>query len=256
MSSDIDKTVEKLLELAGALDSGRVSIKDFEEVIKVLVQFAKETRDLTDSEVQKLDGLVQTVISDLKRQTKESLTYSESSIKVLRDALKRHIEQVVLERAATLKSGDKGEQGDPGETIVGPPGPPGKDGSPDTGQEILKKVQKLPEDERWEIEDVNGLEEELKRLLKARSTTIFGGAPTGHLMQSYDLSSQLNGVLRTFTLPAFYQIVSVHLSSFPGILRPTTDYTWNANTFTITFTSEIPDNSIATGQTCIVLFTE
>lgn len=110
------------------------------------------------------------------------------------------------------------------------------------------------------------LEEEfdkLRNLIKRNSGVsgivyVGGGASGGgKVVKSYDLTSQLNGVLKTFSLPAFYQIISVQSTSFPNAFRPTVDYTSNAGAGTITFTSEISASAtLNTGQTLIVIYSE
>ena len=62
-------------------------------------------------------------------------------------------------------------------------------------------------------------------------------------------------LLKEFSLPAFWRVISVEGSSFPFSYRPTTDYTVSGSK--ITFTSEIDETvSLATGQTLIVLYAE
>lgn len=138
--------------------------------------------------------------------------------------------------------------------------------------DILKKVsdeietalENLKEDKELEIDDVKNLKKTLKGLEKKISdgrTYFGGGGGVGkHNVVAYDLSSSLSadGSVRTFSLPAFWKVISIHLSSFPNILRPTVDYTVDTPNSQITFTSEIPAASIssATSQTCIILYSE
>ena len=42
----------------------------------------------------------------------------------------------------------KGQKGDKGESVTGPIGPQGRDGSPDTGEDIVRKLESLPEDKK------------------------------------------------------------------------------------------------------------
>lgn len=78
----------------------------------------------------------------------------------------------------------------------------------------------------------------------------------GSTVQSYDLSSLLDGVTKTFTIPRNHRVLAVLASSSPyGSFRPTTDYT--NTTTTITFTSEIDAPTVlASGQSVIILYVE
>lgn len=84
-----------------------------------------------------------------------------------------------------------------------------------------------------------------------------GNAGGGRIVKSYDIYDSLNGVTKTFSLPAFYRIISVHSSSFPFSFRETVDYTSDASAMTITFTSEISASvTLATGQTVTIVYSE
>ena len=118
--------------------------------------------------------------------------------------------------------GPQGISGKDGESIIGPQGKNGKDGSPDTPQQILSKVESLPEGERWKIEDVNNLRKELDELRKKISLgggTFIGGGTMGRdLIKDIDLSASLDGVTKTFNIQAVWNIITVDLSSFPNTL--------------------------------------
>lgn len=155
------------------------------------------------------------------------------------------------------KDGKDGKNGVDGKNgIDGRDGIDGKNGSPDEGSQIRNKLEALSGNERLSISAINNLREELDALKKSKggTTYISGGTAGGNVVRAYDLSDSLDGVTRTFALPAFWRVISVHLSSFPNILRPTADYTTNGSTMQITFTSEIPDNSLSAGQTCIITY--
>ena len=120
------------------------------------------------------------------------------------------------------------------------------------------------EEEKLKIEAIKNLREELDELKKlirswgGNKVWVGGGSGGGgRIVKSYDLSSQLNGSTKTFSLPGFWRIISVHLSSVPGILRETVDYTSDASAYTITFTSEIEAaGALLAGQTCVVIYSE
>jgi hypothetical protein len=117
------------------------------------------------------------------------------------------------------------------------------------------------EDEKLKIEAIGFLRKELDDLKAKISSFSLGGGKTmfvgggGRAVRSYDLSSQLNGVTKTFNLPAMYRIISVHSSSTPFTFRQTTDYTWT--TTSITFTSEVnAATTLNTGQSITIIYSE
>lgn len=133
-----------------------------------------------------------------------------------------------------------------------------------TGDDLITDInsyrtQKVIKKER--VEGFEGLERRVSQL-ESRPITIQGvsgggSASGGRIVKSYDLSGSLDGSTKTFSLPAFYRIISVHLSSVPNILRETTDYTFDPNLMTITFTDEInASTSLASGQTLVIVYAE
>lgn len=125
---------------------------------------------------------------------------------------------------------------------------------PKVARHLRDILETLEEGEKLSISAIENLREELDAL-KRRSS---GGTSVtrGKEVKIYDLSDQLDGVTKTFNLPAFYRVFDVKLWSAPA-LRPTTDYTTNGSDFRLTFTDEIPaDTLLAAGQTCLVLYQE
>lgn len=121
-------------------------------------------------------------------------------------------------------------------------------------KKILETAVVDIEEIKANIEDI---EKDIEDLKKRRQTLYSGGGGGGggKIVKAYDLSSQLNGVLKTFNLPALWRIISVHSSSFPYNFRETVDYTWTPQS--ITFTSEInAGGTLATGQTLTVIYAE
>ena len=132
---------------------------------------------------------------------------------------------------------------------------------PKLGEPIRDTLELLPDGEKLKIEAIEQLREELDELKKQIRTggkTVFVGGGSGgggRIVKSYDLSTSLDGSTKTFNLPALWRVISVHLSSFPNVLRETTDYTYTPTT--VTFTSEIDAaTSLASGQTCVVIYSE
>ena len=132
----------------------------------------------------------------------------------------------------------------------------------DSGEKIVSRINELPIDTEFqiEIEHIRDLEKRLDELKKQVSQKVYaggggGGGELGGHVRYYDISSQLNGVLKKFSLPAFGRVLLVQSSSFPNAFRETTDYVADGSAFTIEFTSEISAGStLATGQTITILY--
>ena len=136
-------------------------------------------------------------------------------------------------------------------------------GLPMLGEQIRDSLELLNGNERLKIDAIKDLREELEEIKKVKTSTgnlvyVGGGSSGGgRIVKSYDISGSLNGVLKTFSLPAFWRVISIHSSSFPNAFRVTTDYTTDAAASTITFTSAITaGTTLAAGQTIIIMYSE
>lgn len=124
-------------------------------------------------------------------------------------------------------------------------------------RDSLESIEK--EEDKLDVSAIKGIKDLIKKLLSSvKTNTVYVGGGSeggGRIVKAYDLSSQLNGSLKTFSLPAVWRVISVSASSTPFSFRDTVDYTWTPTS--ITFTSEISEAStLAQGQTVIVTYSE
>ena len=172
-----------------------------------------------------------------------------------KDADETKIVKEVLKRISVPEDGKDGYSPIKGKDYFD-----GADGSPDLPEVIVSKLESLEDDERLDVKAIKGIEELVKRLEKKIDGKVIygGGGGSRRHTTKYDLSPYLNGVLKTFSLPAFWDIVSVHTGgSDPTTFRPITDYVDDAGAGTITFTSEINEAAtLASGQTILVVYNE
>lgn len=189
------------------------------------------------------------------------------------------IELLLTDKVFLAKA--KGPKGEKGDSVKGKDG---KDGSPDTAEQIVAKINAADfqidaskvrgifkqnaskEGEKGtrqgvgylaDLSDVEILSEPTGPLVLSWSTTkkkwvavsvgALGGVPL-----AIDISSQFNGILKTFVLPAYSSILSFTLTGWPpnGALRPTVDFTTPSGT-TVTLTGEV--SAPAAGTTGIIL---
>jgi len=128
---------------------------------------------------------------------------------------------------------------------------------PKLGASVRDSLEFLQGDDRLKIEAIKDLREELEKLKKeiGRKNVVSGGGVGKHNLNSYDLSDSLNGVLKTFSLPAMWKVVLVVSNSIPVVFRPTVDYTWTSTS--ITFTDEITaESTLSYGQSLMILYQE
>lgn len=146
----------------------------------------------------------------------------------------------------TGKAGPKGDTGDAGKN-----GKDGVEGSPDTGEEIVGKINADTSGKKIGKEHVEGLDdiENFARTAEA-NTRAFGSAS---FVYDYDLSSLLDGVLKTFPIPSGAKVLLVLGTSTPVVFRKTVDYT-TTNT-SIIFTSQIDaSTTLSVGQTVSLIY--
>lgn len=177
-------------------------------------------------------------------------------------------EQTTTARINTLVAGKNGKDGAPGingqdgrngasgvdgvDGRDGLPGTDGKDGSPDTGEQIVEKINKDKSGKVIKKEHVEGLSN-IEGLARTADANVRSFMNTGSYVYDYDLSSLLDGVTKTFTLPQNARVIAVFSSSTPGVFRKNVDFTTTASA--ITFTSQIDAGStLAQGQTLVLLY--
>lgn len=121
---------------------------------------------------------------------------------------------------------------------------------PKLGKEIRDSLELLQGNDRLEISAIKGIEERLEVLEKPQGLSM--NAVAGRdLVKDIDLSSQLNGVLTTFQLPAVWNIITVSLSSYPyGSLRKNIDYSFTPTS--ITFLTLDAITQLSAGQQCVL----
>ncbi len=130
-------------------------------------------------------------------------------------------------------------------------GEPGVNGSPDTPTEIIEKINK-EKGTRIRKDKVEGFDE-LEKLARTAQANISVFHNSGSFVYDYDLSSLLDGVTKTFTLPVNAKVIAVMGSSAPVIYRRTVDFTTTAST--ITFTSQVDaSTTLSAGQTVVILY--
>ena len=131
----------------------------------------------------------------------------------------------------------------------GKDGKDGKDGSPDTGDQIVRKINTASD--KIDASRIKNLPKPAYDDYVRRGSRKMGRGQISPVM-GYDLSTQLNGSLKVFTIPSHSRAIALIGTQFPIVYRPTTD--WVASGTTLTLTSEV--TAPEAGQTLILLYSE
>lgn len=150
--------------------------------------------------------------------------------------------------------GDAGEQGEVGERgEKGDTGEKGEGGSPDTGEQIIEKINEDESDLVIRKEKVEGLVDELKRIERVASSKTSMPSRRVYQPKLDRFTAQTDGVTKTFTLtrePIDSDTVEVSGTDFPIILDPTVDFTVSGKTLTLSANIPAPSS----GATLIVKY--
>lgn len=247
-----DPKLLKLEQILKMLDDGMTKqdfVKAFEKVLEFVVKSKKEQ----DAFLEKLTALHDTMMSKMEREHLTGMTGMKNEVMKMCD---EHIKHLTGMTGMKMKEMDKKMT----EMQNGLDGEDGKDADPKMVADMVLSKIIIPDVTPLKKE-IDDLKEMIKKMKKSYGKTIFvggnGGATGGGIVKVYDLSAQLDGVTKTFALPAFWRVLTADLSSFPNALRPTVDFTTDGAAMTITFTSAIDAaSSLATGQTCIITYAE
>ena len=244
--------LDKLLDPTGVIKRTK---KELEEALKKIIELV---RKISENNARELDRIISTFGSlkdKLNSDTSAAIAKTERTVSAELDSLLRRFaseQKKIDDRLAQIQDGKPADEiRIVGDVLAQLP----------KLQEIVDEtIRQIPKQEEkiFEIKDIKNLQEELDRLRKLKQPTFFsgGGGVSKHNVAVHDLSASLNGVLKTFSLPAFWKIIDVKLSSVP-VLRLTTDYTADGSAHTITFTSEVnAATDLASGQSCIVIYSE
>ena len=250
MAEDKNKTLERVENLIKTLDE-QVTKDDFLSAFQSVIDHVAKL----DAKFTKALERLTTAFNDVSKTLKESSDISLSDVRkevktILAKALKEQETGMnfIKDKVSKLKNGD--------------------DGISPVLQDIVEEVlTQLPEqkdillDSPKQFRDkvIPIIEELIKEILKdikGLKTRFVGGGIVGRdIIKEHDLSSSLNGTLKTFALPAFWRILEVTSSSFPITFRKTVDYTTNELTMEITFTSEVDASTmLASGQSITILY--
>ncbi len=159
--------------------------EEIAEMVAIIEACKKQIHDIVDPKIAELNALV----SDFAEKTTQSFTEKDAS-------LQKQIENVFTEVTARIREIQlmRGPQGAPG--TQGAPGVRGKDGSPDTGEQIAKKLNKTKGTVSMAV--IAGLLEEIQALKReVRKKGDKGGTASGGMGNVQHETKQLTALSTT-----------------------------------------------------------
>lgn len=129
---------------------------------------------------------------------------------------------------------------------------------PELGASVIDAINLQPtedDDDKIDASHIKGLDERIKEIAPKPNGTNF--VISRGAVKMYDLSDQLDGVTKTFALPAFWRVINIQSSSSPSPMRETRDYSVDAAAMTVTFTAAVDaETTLAAGQDILVIYGE
>lgn len=264
--------LKKLEQMIGLIESDKLTHDEFAQFFQAFTKVITDLKQVIDRNSTSLKSDYEKSLSQVSQSVSEAELYikqlinlsevkSQKNVKDLSQRLSSEINRVEqsmpsMPDLSVLEA--KISQVEASMPKIVPP-------VPETGEEIVNKINDLPieSDFQIDIEHIKGLEKELddlKKKISKKGYTVSAGSSSsggGKIVKAYDLSPLLNGVLKTFSLPAFWRVITVVSSSFPIAFRENVDYTIDAGAMTITFTSEIDaSTALASGNTITIIYSE
>lgn len=247
----------KLVKIAEFLDNKDFSyFEKLEEIADNLKKIAeKETPEMPETHKVELMGAEVVTIKGEKGDKGDSPS-EEELVELVTPLIPEPIKGDKGDKGERGEKGDKGERGEDGSNgekgDKGDLGEKGADGSPDTPEQIREKLESLKDDERLDKSAIKGLEEEIKKLQLIIESLPRGGGGRGKIpiVKVENLTSQVNGVLKTFALPRdTVRVLGVFGTQFPVIFDPSVDFTLTGNNLVLGASVSAPE----TGQTLFAL---
>ena len=221
--------VQKVLDVISDSLTRKEFVAAFEKVVRLVLKIERQIVQTADALEQKFNSLKTSVTAEIHARVDAKLATVRNGI-----------------------DGSAGAQGEPGsEGPLGPQGEPGRDGSPDMAEDIRNKLELLDGDERLDQKAIKGLLEDMEKLrAEIRSKPALRAGRKSVFVKRHNLTSQVDGSTKTFTLPSdTLEVLGVWGTQFPINFNPGTDWTFSGRTLTLTDEVAAPQ----TGQTLYAL---
>lgn len=228
--------------------------KQTETIIRTIVDLVspkaggKETPETPAESPDSFEDTIRSLVEAIRpvkgRDYQDGRDGTDANEQRIVDEVMRRI-QVPKDGLTPVKGKDYRDGRDGRDGKQGPPGERGKDGSNAeiTAGQIAERLNTKKGIVDWSV-----LKNVPKNLFSTKKRL---GRGTGSPIQYYDLTSQCNGVLKTFTIPLNDRVLGVFGTQFPVTYRPEVDWTGSGTT-SLVLTSEV--SAPETSQTLYILY--
>ncbi len=254
-----DKTKLRKMFLT-VMDSETMSKQEFLDAFENVVNLVLKIQKKNDEDVEEIKAKVDEFralletnnAENFSEHKKEMADYMASMMRMCEEKLEQ-----VNKKMSEMKDGEDGEDADEERikqaVLAEIKLPEQKAVILDTPEQVRDKLESLTGNERLNQSAIAGLQEQIESL-KQMISSIPRGGRTGMrkipIIKRYNLSSQCNGVLKTFTLPNdTVDVLGVFGTQFPVNFNPGTDWTFAGRTLTLTDAVGAPE----TGQTLFAI---
>jgi hypothetical protein len=254
-----EKQVAQLAKaLFGFLDPERLTKRQFveqlEQIVETIESFKKDTNSSLKESLETLTEFSNRIKSEVDTKAEEKgKLLDEKAAKILVDFANKM--RQVDERMSKVRDGrDADIEVVVARVLAELKLPEYKEVTLDSPEEIRNKLEVLQGDDRLDKSAIRGLDEIFdyldKKIDRVReSRAVFTGG-MNNAVQAYDLTSQCNGVTKTFAVPRHRFAIMLVGTQFPIVYRKTTD--WDTANLTLTLTAEV--SAPETGQTLTFLY--
>jgi len=272
-----EKNTQKLKKLLTLMDSEAMTQDEFFKQFQMVMEIFKSMKMANEKLISQMMTMIENKISEMDKMHNDNSSTMNSGMATMQKEMMDYCKKMmstmekqnqneinfIHDKVISLRDVKNADESKIVQDVLNQiklPEP--KDVILDDAVAIRNKLETLKGEERLDKSAIKGLEELLKELeIKIQNmggkTSFVGGMSSRGTVKAYDISTSLNGVLKTFSLPSFWRIISVHSSSFPNAFRETIDYTVNTAASTITFTSEIDaSTALSSGNTIIIVYAE
>lgn len=255
---ELKKKVEEALAKKQFGDAFQVALKQLIELVKGTQQVLSTSQK---NEFERIESSLESALQAFRSETQAGLSdTSKKQEERINNALFT-IESLVSEAQSKIdevRDGENGMDADEEaivarviESIKAQPEEPEEE---ETGEDIVEKVNALPTNDdslKIAIEHIKGLEDRLKRMEEYASRPSRGmTGPTRHKIRVFSLSSQCDGITKSFTMPRkTVNVLSIFGTQFP-VNFDTGDFTFSGFTITLGASVGAPE----AGQTLYALY--
>ena len=242
-----DKNLQTLANLYESLDN-KSTLEEVVKAFELIVEVVTKTYSLTQDEIENLRSMFNQAITEAKNDINEYnashkarlMSYCEKEMSKMS---KTHMAKIkeLDSKMSELKDGEDADEEVIVEKVISilderEAKKPKEVEPEESGDEIIDKINSDESDKKIKREKIEELDEELKKIREEISSIPRGGSNGRRIpiVKRINLSNQLDGVIKSFSLPRdTVDVLGVFGSQFPVNFNPGVDWSFTGNTLTL-----------------------